>query len=76
MNKQQKINGVISDQLGVNADSIRRDQNLMNDLGAVSLDSVELVMALEEEFEVEIPDAECEAWGTVADVYKYFDCDD
>ena len=61
------------DQLGVNADQITPEAKFIEDLGADSLDTVELVMALEEEFGNEIPDEEAEKLTTVGDVIQYIE---
>ena len=67
----EKIKGIIADRLGIDENEIKLESNFVNDLGADSLDVVELVMALEEEFEVEIADEDAEKVGTVSDVVKY-----
>ncbi|MCM1991083.1 acyl carrier protein [Oceanirhabdus seepicola] len=67
----EKIKGIIADRLGIDENEIKLESNFVNDLGADSLDVVELVMALEEEFEVEIADEDAEKVGTVNDVVKY-----
>jgi acyl carrier protein len=61
----EKVKGIVVDQLGVNADAITPDATFIDDLGADSLDTVELIMALEEEFDVEIPDDSAETITTV-----------
>jgi acyl carrier protein len=66
-----KVKERISDILGVDADDVTMEASFMDDLGADSLDVVELIMALEEEFEIEIPDEEAEKIQTVADVVDY-----
>ena len=68
---QQKITDLIVDQLGVDADSVNADAHFIDDLGADSLDTVELVMAFEEEFDIEIPDEDAEKLETVGDAIKY-----
>ena len=68
---EQKVKDIIVEQLGVNADQVTSDAKFIEDLGADSLDTVELVMALEEEFGHEIPDEEAEKLQTVGDVIKY-----
>jgi acyl carrier protein len=68
---EQRIKDIIVDQLNVNADQVTPEAKFIEDLGADSLDTVELVMALEEEFGVEIPDEEAEKLQTVGDVLKY-----
>ena len=62
---EAKVKEIIVEQLGVNADQVNPDAKMIEDLGADSLDTVELVMALEEEFETEIPDEEAEKITTV-----------
>ncbi len=65
------IKEVVVEQLSVNADEVKEDAKFVEDLGADSLDVVELVMALEEKFDIEIPDDEAEKIQTVADVLTY-----
>ena len=67
----EKVKGIIAERLGIDENEIKLESNFVNDLGADSLDVVELVMALEEEFDVEIPDEDAENVGTVNDVVKY-----
>lgn len=71
MSLEPKINKIIEEQLGVEADRIKPEASFIDDLGADSLDIVELVMAMEEEFELEIPDEEAEKLKTVKDVQDY-----
>ena len=66
-----KVKETIVEQLGVAEDSITREASFIDDLGADSLDIVELVMALEEEFDIEIPDSDAEKVVTVGDVVDY-----
>lgn len=66
-----KVKNIIVDQLGVDAESVKPSSSFINDLGADSLDIVELVMAMEEEFGLEIPDEEAEKIKTVGDVITY-----
>ncbi|MEG2256249.1 MAG: acyl carrier protein, partial [Cetobacterium sp.] len=61
------------EQLGVDADQVTLEANFVEDLGADSLDTVELIMAFEEEFDVEIPDTEAEKIKTVQDVVNYIE---
>jgi len=68
---QQKVVDLIVDQLGVDADSVTADAHFIDDLGADSLDTVELVMAFEEEFDLEIPDEDAEKLETVNDATDY-----
>ncbi|HSD21722.1 MAG TPA: acyl carrier protein [Anaeromyxobacter sp.] len=70
-NVEQKVRNIIADQLGVGEDEIKITSSFIEDLGADSLDIVELVMAMEEEFEVEIPDEEAENIKTVQDAVNY-----
>ena len=67
----EDIKEVVVEQLSVNADEVKEDAKFVEDLGADSLDVVELVMALEEKFDIEIPDDEAEKIQTVADVVAY-----
>ena len=62
---EDQVRGIIAEQLGLKAEEIKNDASFVDDLGADSLDTVELVMALEEEFETEIPDEEAEKITTV-----------
>ena len=64
-NIEQRVRKIIAEQLGVNESEIKNESSFVDDLGADSLDTVELVMALEEEFETEIPDEEAEKITTV-----------
>ncbi len=68
-----RIKDIIVEQLGVNADQIKPEAKFIEDLGADSLDIVELVMALEEQFGTEIPDEEAEKLQTVGDVAKFIE---
>ena len=66
-----KIKEIIVEQLGVAENSVTEEASFIDDLGADSLDIVELIMALEEEFDIEIPDADAEKVVTVGDVVDY-----
>ena len=66
-----KVKSIIVEQLGVDEEEVTPDASFVDDLGADSLDTVELVMAFEEEFGIEIPDEDAEKMKTVADVVKY-----
>ena len=68
---QQKVVDLIVDQLGVDADSVTPEAHFIDDLGADSLDTVELVMAFEEEFDIEIPDEDAEKLEAVKDAIGY-----
>ena len=65
------VKEVVVEQLNVSPDEIKEDSKFVEDLGADSLDVVELVMALEEKFDIEIPDADAEKIATVGDAIKY-----
>ncbi|MDO9266283.1 MAG: acyl carrier protein [Sulfurimonas sp.] len=67
------IKEVVVEQLSVSADEVKEDSKFVEDLGADSLDVVELVMALEEKFDIEIPDDEAEKIQTVRDVVNYIE---
>ena len=67
----EKVKGIIVEQLGVAETAVTLEASFIDDLGADSLDIVELVMALEEEFDIEIPDADAEKVVTVGDVVDY-----
>ncbi|HBM74462.1 MAG TPA: acyl carrier protein [Clostridiaceae bacterium] len=66
-----KVKEIIVEQLGVDPDDVTLESSFIDDLGADSLDIVELIMALEEEFDIEIPDEEAEKFPTVGDVVNY-----
>ncbi len=66
-----RVKDIVVEQLGVNPDEVTTEASFIDDLGADSLDTVELVMALEEEFECEIPDEDAEKITTVSEAVKY-----
>jgi len=68
---ESRVKDIIVDQLGVNADQVTSEAKFVEDLGADSLDTVELVMAFEEEFDIEVPDEEAEKLQSVGDVVTY-----
>ncbi len=68
-----KIRSIIAEQLGVKQEEVTPEASFIDDLGADSLDTVELVMALEEEFGIEIPDEDAEKITTVGDAIKYIE---
>ena len=68
-----KIKELVVDQTGVSADELDMDTSLMNDLEADSLDAVEIIMAIEEEFDIEIPDEEAEKFLTIRDMVEYLE---
>lgn len=69
----QKVKDIIVEQLSVNAEQVTPEAKFIEDLGADSLDIVELVMAFEEEFDIEVPDGDAEKLLTVGDVVKYIE---
>ncbi len=70
---EDKIKAIIAEQLGVKAEEVTPQASFIDDLGADSLDTVELIMALEEEFNIEIPDEDAEKMTTVGDAIKYIE---
>ncbi|MDD4295259.1 MAG: acyl carrier protein [Candidatus Omnitrophica bacterium] len=73
MSVEEKVKDIISEQLGVKKDEIKIESSFIDDLGADSLDTVEVVMALEEEFGIEIPDEDAEKITTVGQAISYID---
>jgi len=69
----KKVKDIIVDQLDVDADKVKMEASIADDLGADSLDMVDLVMSLEEEFDVEIPDEQVENVKTVGDIVKFLE---
>ena len=69
----EKVREIISEQLDVDIDSITLDTSFINDLESDSLESVELIMALEEEFDIEFPDEDAEKISTVQDAVNYIE---
>lgn len=67
----ERVKNVIVDQLGVDADEVTLEASFVDDLGADSLDVVELIMGLETEFDIEIPDEDAEKISTVGDAVEY-----
>ena len=70
-NVEQRVMKIVAEQLGVNETEVKSESSFVDDLGADSLDTVELVMALEEEFDCEIPDEEAEKITTVKQAVDY-----
>ena len=68
---EERVKKIVAEQLGVKGEEVTNDASFVDDLGADSLDTVELVMALEEEFETEIPDEDAEKIRTVKDAIDY-----
>ena len=73
MSSEKRVKEIIVEQLGVKSEEVTNEASFVDDLGADSLDTVELVMALEEEFDIEIPDEDAEKIVTVADATNYID---
>lgn len=73
MSMQDKVKSIIAEQLGVKPEEVVPEASFVEDLGADSLDTVELVMALEEEFGIEIPDEDAEKIAKVGDAIKYIE---
>ena len=73
MNINKKIIQIVAEQLGLNEDEISPDSALIDDLGADSLDTVELIMEFEKAFDIQIPDEDAEKIATVGDAIKYIE---
>ena len=73
MSTFERVKKIVVEQLGVEADEVQMSSTFVDDLGADSLDIVELIMAFEEEFNIEIPDEKAEKIKTVEDVVKYIE---
>tara|TARA_B100000029_G_scaffold501473_1_gene574950 strand:- start:688 stop:918 length:231 start_codon:yes stop_codon:yes gene_type:complete len=71
MSIDERVQKIVCEQLGVSTDEVKHEASFIDDLGADSLDTVELVMAFEEEFEIEIPDEEAEGIVTVKNAVDY-----
>ena len=71
MSVEERVKKIIVEQLGVDESQVTGDASFIDDLGADSLDTVELIMALEEEFDMEVPDEEAEKISTVRDAIEY-----
>jgi len=71
MSIEERVKGIVAEQLSISADEIKNESSFIDDLGADSLDTVELVMALEEEFDIEISDEEAENISTVQSAIDY-----
>ena len=69
----ERVKKIVAEQLGVKIEDIKDDASFVNDLGADSLDTVELVMALEEEFEIEIPDEQAEKISTIQEAVNHIE---
>ncbi|MDD4565631.1 MAG: acyl carrier protein [Eubacteriales bacterium] len=69
----EKIRELIVEQLGVEESAVNLETSLMKDLEADSLDAVEIIMAIEDEFDIEVPDEEAEKFQNVGDIVKYVD---
>jgi acyl carrier protein len=66
-----RIRALVAEQLGVDIAEVTQDASILDDLGADSLDVVELVMSLEDEFDIEVPDEEVEGMRTIGDIQQY-----
>ncbi len=73
MSVEQRVIDIVAEQLGVEKEKIKAESNFVNDLGADSLDTVELVMELEEEFDISIPDDAAEKIQTVGEAVKHIE---
>lgn len=71
MDKAEKIKEIIAEELGVQIEKVTLEANIKEDLGADSLDAIQLILAMEVEFDINIPDAEADKLTTVGDVIKY-----
>ena len=71
MSLEERVKNLVITQLGVDAGKVTTDSSFIDDLGADSLDTVELVMAFEEEFDIEIPDEDAQKMRTVSDAIEY-----
>ena len=71
MSVNERVKGIVAEQLGIGIDEVNNESSFIDDLGADSLDTVELVMALEEEFDVEISDEQAENISTVQSAIDY-----
>ncbi len=69
----EEVKEVVAEQLNVNPDEVKEESKFVEDLGADSLDVVELIMELEEKFDIEIPDSDAEKIATVGDAVKYIE---
>ena len=69
----EKVRKILSEQLGVDEDSIQEDSLLAEDLGADSLDAIDIVMSVEDEFGLEVPDEVVESMSTVSDIVKFIE---
>ena len=72
-NVEEKVKEIIVEQLGVRREEVKPESSFIDDLGADSLDTVEIVMALEEEFGIEIPDEDAEKMSTVGEAIQYIE---
>lgn len=68
---EEQVKAIVAEKLGINVDQVKTESSFIDDLGADSLDTVELVMAFEEKFNIEIPDEDAEKLRTVKDAVSY-----
>ena len=73
MSIEERVKKIVSDQLGKDVDEIQSDSSFVDDLGADSLDTVELIMEFEKEFDIQIPDDKAEAISTVGDAVSFIE---
>jgi acyl carrier protein len=73
MSIEERVKKIVSDQLGKDVDEIQSDSSFVDDLGADSLDTVELIMEFEKEFDIQIPDDKAEAIATVGDAVSFIE---
>ena len=73
MSIEDRVKKIVSDQLGTSLDEIQSDSSFVDDLGADSLDTVELIMEFEKEFDIQIPDDQAEAISTVGSAIEYIE---
>lgn len=68
-----KVKAIIADQLGIDENTIEMDSSIVEDLGADSIDAIDLILSIQEEFDVEIPDEAVEGIKTISDIVKYIE---
>ena len=73
MSIEEKVQKIVCEQLGVSAEEVKLEASFIDDLGADSLDTVELIMEFEKEFDIQIPDDKAEAIATVGDAIKFIE---
>ncbi len=68
-----KVKAIIADQLGIDENTIEMDSSIVEDLGADSIDAIDLILSIQEEFDIEIPDEAVEGIKTISDIVKYIE---